>query len=102
MPWYVYLAYFAAGCLLANGIPHFVNGISGRRFTMPFARPLFVGELSALINVIWGMANFLAGYALIFGVGDFTFGFTLEVLMLLAGGAVTAIGLAWYFGRVLK
>lgn len=32
MAWYVYLAHFGAGVFLANGVPHFVNGISGRRF----------------------------------------------------------------------
>jgi hypothetical protein len=30
MAWYTYLAYFFAGVFLANGIPHFVHGISSR------------------------------------------------------------------------
>jgi len=37
MPWYDYLAYFFAGVFLDNGIPHFINGISGKPFSSPFA-----------------------------------------------------------------
>ena len=71
MAWYAYVAYFVAGLFLANGVPHFVNGISGKRFQSPFASPPGVGESSPMINVVWGIANFVIGYLLIFGVGDF-------------------------------
>ena len=54
MAWYAYLAYFAAGALLVNGVPHFVNGISGKRFQSPFASPPGVGESPPLVNVLWG------------------------------------------------
>ena len=57
MAWYVYLAYFVAGLFLANGVPHFVNGISGRKFQSPFASPPTVGESSALVNVIGGWST---------------------------------------------
>ena len=100
MAWYVYLAHFAAGLFLANGIPHFVSGISGKRFQSPFASPRGVGESSPLVNVIWGMVSLAIGYVLIFGVGEFAFGFTLEVLMVGLGAVVAAVGLALYFGRV--
>lgn len=100
MVWYVYLAYFVAGVFLANGVPHFVNGISGRRFQSPFAKPPGVGESSALVNVIWGLVNFVIGFMLVRGVGDFRCGFTLDILMVGLGTVVAAVGLAWYFGRV--
>ena len=74
MEWYVCLAYFVAGLFLANGVPHFVNGISGNKFQSPFAKPPGVGESSTLVNVIWGLVNFVLGYALISGFGDFTGG----------------------------
>ena len=99
MAWYAYVAHFAAGAVLANGVPHFVNGISGSRFQSPFASPPGVGESSPLVNVIWGMVNFVIGYALIVGVGNFAFGFTLDALMVGIGALVTAVGLAWHFGR---
>jgi len=39
MPWYAYLLLFLSGLLLANGVPHFVQGISGERFQSPFGKP---------------------------------------------------------------
>jgi hypothetical protein len=77
MAWYAYLAYFAAGALLANGVPHFVNGI-------------------------WGLANFAGGFALIFGVGYFRFGLNREVIMVGLGALAISVILALYFGRVRK
>lgn len=100
MDWYVYLAYFFAGVFLVNGVPHFVSGVCGNRFQSPFASPPGVGESSPLINVFWGLANFAAGYALIFGVGDFVFGLTRSALMVGVGALVFAPFLARHFGRV--
>ena len=95
-----YLAYFAAGAFFANGIPHFVNGISGNNFQSPFAKPPGVGESSGLINVLWGLVNLVIANLLVMGVGDFKTGFTLDLLVLAAGFCGTALALAWYFGRV--
>jgi hypothetical protein len=100
MAWYAYLAYFFAGIFLANGVPHFVQGISGKKFQSPFASPPAVGESSPLVNVIWGLVNFIIGYALIYGVGDFTFGFTTAILVAGLGAIITSMGLAVYFGRI--
>ena len=100
MAWYIYLAYFFAGVFLANGVPHFVNGISGKKFQSPFASPPGVGESSPLVNVIWGLINFVIGYVLIYGIGNFVGGFSLPVLMLFLGALLTAVGLALHFGRV--
>jgi hypothetical protein len=95
-----YLAYFAAGLLLTNGIPHFVNGISGRRFQSPFASPPGVGESSPIVNVFWGLVNFILGYLLLAGLGDFTGGLTLDSLVVGVGVILMALILAWHFGRV--
>jgi hypothetical protein len=65
MPWYDYLAHFIAGAFLANGVPHFVQGICGNTFQTPFAKPRGVGESSALVNVAWGWFNFIVGGALL-------------------------------------
>lgn len=48
---------FFAGLFLANGIPHFVSGISGRKFHSPFAQPFVKGLSSPLSNVVWGLIN---------------------------------------------
>jgi hypothetical protein len=61
MAWYVYVAWFFAGVLLANAIPHIVHGMSGNRFQTPFASPPGIGDSSALINVIWGFVNLTIG-----------------------------------------
>jgi len=65
MAWYFCLVQFVSGLLLANGVPHFVQGISGQRFQSPFASPRGVGESSPLVNVVWGFANIAAGCALL-------------------------------------
>jgi hypothetical protein len=102
MAWYAYLAYFAAGALLANGVPHFVHGISGKRFQSPFAWPPGVGESPPLVNVIWGLANFAGGFALIFGVGYFRFGMNRAAIMVGLGALAISVLLSMYFGRVRK
>ena len=43
LPWHVYLLQLVAGLFLANGVPHFVQGISGHWFQTPFASPPGVG-----------------------------------------------------------
>ena len=65
MPWYFYLLELLSGALLANGVPHFVHGVSGAPFQSPFAKPPGVGESSAVVNVIWGFVNFVAGVLLL-------------------------------------
>ncbi len=100
MTWYASLAYFFAGGFLTNGIPHFIHGISGKKFPTPFSRPMVKGESSPVLNVIWGVVNFLIGYALVFGVGKFQFGFSLDTLMLILGGVVVSVVLALILGRM--
>jgi hypothetical protein len=65
MTWYFYLGQFFSGLLLANGVPHFVQGISGQKFQSPFASPPGVGESSPIVNVLWGFANLVVGLALL-------------------------------------
>lgn len=100
MDWTTGLAYFFAGVFLANGVPHFVNGISGRPFQSPFAKPPGVGESSPVINVIWGLINFVIGYALLRGIGDFSFSDTAAMGAVGFGALLAGTGLAWHFGRV--
>ena len=38
MPWYFYVLEFLGGMFLANGVPHFVQGISGHRFSRRLRR----------------------------------------------------------------
>ncbi len=100
MGWYIYPAHLAAGIFLANGVPHFVNGISGNRFQTPFASPPGVGESSPLVNVIWGMVNFVIGWVLLFAVGNFTGGLNMDTSVFALGVFLCGVGLSWHFGRV--
>ncbi len=100
MDWYVYLAHFASGVFLANAVPHYVNGISGRKFQSPFASPPGVGESSALVNVVWGLANFIIGYLLLTGVGHFTLRPSVDSLVVGVGMVVISLSLSRHFGRL--
>src|ERR1700689_3850221 len=66
IPWYIFLLQFVAGLFLANGVPHFVQGISGQGFQTPFASPPGVGESSPIVNVLWGSVNLAVGFGLLF------------------------------------
>src|SRR3546814_20798444 len=50
-PMLALLTYFFAGAFLVNGVPHFVQGVSGRGFPSPFANPPGRGESSAQTKI---------------------------------------------------
>ena len=100
MAWYALLAYFFAGVFFANGLPHVMHGISGKKFPTPFTKPMVKGKSSPVLNVIWGVVNFFIGYVLFFGVGRFEFGFSLAAFMLILGGIVMSVTLSLIFGHM--
>lgn len=100
MPWYIYLAQFVSGLLLANGVPHFVQGISGNRFPSPFASPPGVGELSPVVNVLWGFGNLAMGFAILWLFAPKGSEVILEWAAVGLGVLVAAVLLAKHFGRV--
>ena len=100
MEWYVYLARFFAGVFLANAIPHFVSGVQGRGFPSPFASPPGKGESSSAINVIWGTANAVVGYLLLFRVGVFSAHSLHQILVVGIGGFLIALMLSRRFGEI--
>jgi hypothetical protein len=97
MVWYEYIAYFFGGLFLANGIPHFISGITGRMFPTPFAKPPGIGKSKPVVNVLWGLANLVGGYLLIVLVGEFNIGFTLDALIVGLGILWASVGLSWFF-----
>ena len=100
LPWYVYLLQFVAGLFLANGIPHFVQGISGHWFQSPFASPPGVGESSPIVNVLWGFLNLVIGFALLFNFAPKGADVVLEWAFVGLGALLIAIFCAHHFGRV--
>src|SRR5579883_793948 len=99
MRWYHDVAYFFGGAFLANFVPHFVNGVSGRPFQSPFASPPGEGLSSATVNVLWGLFNLAVGYLLVCRVGDFELRRTRHALVLAAGVIFMSVALARAFGR---
>jgi hypothetical protein len=97
MPWYFYLLEFLGGAFLANGVPHFVQGISGNPFQSPFAKPPGVGESSPLSNVIWGFANLVAAALLLhfFWPGD-----EAGWCVVGAGALLLSVQASLHFGKV--
>jgi hypothetical protein len=85
MHWYAYVAYFFGGAFLVNAVPHFTNGVSGRRFPTPSASSYGKGQSSPTVNVLWGMFYLAVGYVFVFGLGTFDFRRGRDALIVGAG-----------------
>jgi hypothetical protein len=99
MHWYDYVAYFFGGAFFANTLPHLINGISGRPFQTPFAKPPGQGLSSSTVNVVWGFLNLVAAYFLILGVGSFSVHNLGQMGAAGAGVLLMSLNCAWAFGR---
>jgi len=100
MPWYFYLLQFGSGLFLANGAPHFVQGISGHRFQSPFATPPGVGESSPLVNTLWGYANLAIGATLLWFFQPRGDSAVLGWILVGLGVLLMAVMLSNHFGKV--
>ena len=94
MPWYDFVACFFGGAFFVNAIPHFVQGVSGRKFPTPFASPPGRGLSSSTVNVLWGVFNAVIAWFLLLHVGHFGFRRLPELLAFAAGGLVMGIMLS--------
>ena len=65
MEWYHYVAIFFSGAVLANSVPHYIKGVAGDKFPIPFSKPPGKGLSPAYINVLWGGLNMIIGYVLL-------------------------------------
>jgi hypothetical protein len=99
MHWYHYVAYFFAGAFFANTLPHLINGISGRPFQSPFAKPPGEGLSSSTVNVLWGFFNLAVAYVLVFCVGSFSIHDVAQVGVFGAGVLLMSVMMARAFGR---
>ena len=85
---------------LANGAPHFFEGISGRGFPTPFASPPGVGDSSPVVNVVWGFLNIAVGLALLWSFAPKGSDVVAEWAIVGLGVLLMAILLARHFGGV--
>lgn len=99
MTWLHELAYFFAGVVLANAIPHYVSGVMGRPFQTPFATPPGKGLSSSAVNVAWGCFNLLVAYLLVYRVGEFDARSWPDIASLGAGLLLIGIWMARNFGQ---
>jgi len=99
MIWYHFLAWFFGGAILANAVPHFVSGMTGRPFQSPFAKPPGEGLSSSTVNVVWGFGNLVAAYLLLAHVGDFDMRNFADALVVGLGMLGSALFAARHFGR---
>ncbi|WKB53128.1 hypothetical protein [Eleftheria terrae] len=102
MDWLDHLAHFFVAALAVNGLPHFVNGLSGRRFPTPFGHPPAVGDSRPLVNVLWAVANFLLAWVLWQASEPPRAGQSTDLLPMWAGGILTALALSAHFSRVRR
>ena len=99
MPWYHYVSYVFGGLFLANAVPHWVSGVMGRPFQSPFAKPPGEGLSSSTVNVLWGGANLLVGYVLVFHVGAFDVRNVVDVSAVFVPAFGLSVMCARMFGR---
>jgi hypothetical protein len=100
MPWHDVAAYFFGGAFLANFVPHFVAGVSGRSFPSPFATPPFRGLSSPAVNVLWGLVNLAVAYVLLVVAGNLELQRVAHVAISAAGFGIASVGLARKLARL--
>lgn len=96
------IACFLGGVSLANFVPHFVAGVSGRPFPSPFATPPFRGLSSPVVNVLWGLINLAVAYGLLVLVGSLEPHDVSQVSVAAAGFGLASIGIARSLGRLQR
>lgn len=100
MPWHNAVEYFFGGAFLANFVPHFVAGVSGRPFHSPFATPPFRGLSSPSVNVFWGLFNLAVAYALLMVAGSFEPRQVAHFAIAAAGFGLASLGIARSLGKL--
>ena len=94
------IAWFFGGIFLVNAVPHGVNGLMGRAFQSPFAKPPGVGLSSSSANVLWAAINLVVAWVLILRVGAFDMRDASAAASLGLGALLMSFMLARYFGKL--
>jgi hypothetical protein len=90
---------FLSGLIFANGIPHFVHGISGESFHSPALHRLMPQVPSHLFNVLWGLLNFAIALFLFSLVPNIAFGLNGVSVAFGVGFVFASIGLSILFAK---
>lgn len=100
MAWGHLVALFFGGVFLANFVPHFVSGVTGRPFQTPFATPPFRGLSPPRVNVAYAMFNVVVAYVLLVVVGGVDLGQPVHAAVAGAGFGLAGMGIAGSLGRI--
>ena len=103
MPIVLVILSFVAGLLVCNAIPHLAAGLRGEAFPTPFGRPSGVGLSPPLVNVLWGWINLFIGLAILphlVVLSPVMPLFNTAWLAFALGFLLSAVLLAWHFGRL--
>lgn len=87
---------FLSGLFLANGIPHFIHGISGKNFHNPFLHRLVSWVPSPLFNLFWGLLSFGLAIFLLSLTKKIDLGFDRETFWMTVGFILAS--LPWTIG----
>lgn len=95
--WWHFLVAIPTAALQINGLPHFLHGVSGKRFPSPFSGG--AGTLDSPVrNVFWGAGNLILGGVLLWLIRD-GLGNALLVAELVVLGVAFAALLGTAFGN---
>ena len=98
--WWHLLLGLLIGALLVNGIPHFVQGVSGKQFPTPFSGGS--GTLDGAVrNVAWGGLNFLIAGLLLWACAA-SVALPLFWIVVAIAGFAMALGSAYMFSQPPK
>lgn len=91
--WQLYVFSALAGLIGANGVPHFVKGVSGQKHQTPFGQPS-----SSVVNAFWGWLNLVVAGGL-FYYSKFHAHPLRALVLVAAGSLVTSLVLANHWAK---
>ena len=81
---------FMIGACIANGIPHYTKGVTGQYHMTVFSK-----LSSPIVNVLWGLFNWLLAFILYLVFNSLIDNFTnLHIIIAIAGGIFISLRLA--------
>lgn len=92
----LYILSFVAGMFAANGVPHFVKGMTAQAFQTPFGRPS-----APWVNVVWGWFNFALAVVLLHFAHPWAHAYRAAIFFAL-GALVLAVTLSSVWSRRAK
>jgi len=91
--WQLYVFSFFSGAFAANGVPHFIKGVTGQKHQTPFGK-----GSSAVVNVVWGWINFIVAVVLLHFAHVYAHEYRAFVTFAI-GALLMGIGLAYQWSR---